>query len=74
MGLAGTVVQTAGKAAVSGTKTLTNGVASVVNNRLSSVGNALTGSSNRGQQAESKFGDVLKNMDTTGKTSDGYDY
>lgn len=76
MGLAGKVVKTTGKAAVNGTKTLTNTAGNVLsgigNTVKSGLSNAVT--SSRSEQADSMMKRVVKDMDTTGKTSDGYEY
>lgn len=83
MGLAGTVVKTAGKAAVSGTKTLAKGATSAVSDVTSSASKGLSSltsnltsksMSSRGQQAESMMKRVVSDLDTTGKTSDGFGY
>lgn len=87
VGLAGNVVSTVGKGAVSGTKKLAKGAGKVAGNTLdvagkemSSVGNAVNkgaskiGTKDRGAQAESMMQRVMKEVDTTGKTSDGYGY
>lgn len=81
MGLAGTVVTTAGKAAVSGTKTLAKGTTSAVSGvaksaskGVSNLVNSSKSKSGRGQQAESMMKRVVGDLDTTGKTSDGYNY
>lgn len=90
MGLSGTIVKTAvkgtGKAAVGGAKVLGKGAAAgtkALGNEVSQLGSdvkalgqkAASATSNRGQQAASKFGTLMDNMDTTGKSAEnGFNY
>lgn len=76
MALAGTIVKTAGKAAVSGAKTLAKGTSSAVSGLAKSASSALSSSktTSRAQQADSMMNRVVKDLDTTGKTSDGFGF
>lgn len=81
MSLGGTVVKTAGKAAVAGTKTLAKGTGKAVQgtaNALSNgvsklVGNNKTKNDARVKKAESMMSRVVKEVDTTEK-SNGISY
>lgn len=82
MGLAGAVVKTAGKAALGGTKVLAKGTTKAAGSVVNSITNSLCGnnvtkamnSASRGKQAESMLRRVMNDMDTTGKTRDGFNY
>lgn len=80
MGLGGKVVSTVGKGAVKGTKTLAKGAGKLAGNTLSATGKGIANmgrsvsTKDRGAQAESMLGRVMKEADTTGKTEDGYSY
>lgn len=85
MGLGGTVVKTAGKAAVTGTKTLAKGTGKAVKGTVNSLGdgvskliaNSKTKSTStqdsRVKKAESMMKRVVHEIDTTDKSTDiGY--
>ena len=81
MGLGGTVVKTAGKAAVTGTKTLAKGTGKVVKGTANAfsngvsklVENSKTKNDARVKKAESMMSRVVKEVDTTEK-SNGMSY
>lgn len=89
MGLGGTVVKTAGKAAVTGTKTLAKGTGKAVKGTANALSNGVsklienskekkaaqntTKNDARVKKAESMMSRVVKEVDTTGK-SNGMSY
>lgn len=81
MGLGGTVVKTAGKAVVAGTKTLAKGTGKAVQGTANAfsngvsklVGNSKTKNDARVKKAESMMSRVVKEVDTTEK-SNGMSY